>query len=188
MDTGLAKSFAGKADVRDDPEVDGSEIQTAFDDVFDQAVVFHGFADYARDYDVFVYVTADPRLGIAPLHVRYRFKNCVRVLALSALSPQIWKQSLDERLVDYERGRDLDGYIWGVKWQGLCPGMRLVEDSADARHWSRDVGLLFYEATIEMDGHNISLIFSDLVVDIVGAGYAPFVVPDGGPDFKIPIL
>jgi hypothetical protein len=33
-------------------EVDISEIQAAFDDVFDQAVVFHGFADYMRDYDV----------------------------------------------------------------------------------------------------------------------------------------
>jgi len=31
--------------------VDSSEIQAAFDDVFDQAIIFHGFADYMRDYE-----------------------------------------------------------------------------------------------------------------------------------------
>ncbi|WP_327003023.1 hypothetical protein OHA72_49400 [Dactylosporangium sp. NBC_01737] len=168
--------------------MDGSEIQAAFDDVFDQAIVFHGFADYMRDYDVFVYAAADPRLGIAPEHLRYRFKHCVRVLATSALSPQIWRQSLDERLVDCTQDGDLNGYVWGVKWQALYPGMNLVQDSIDAQRWSREVGLPFYEATIKTNSHNISLIFSDLVVDDVGAGYAPFVVPDDGPGFKIPTL
>ena len=41
--------------------VDTSEIQAAFDDVFDQAILFHGFADYMRDYEIFIYATADPR-------------------------------------------------------------------------------------------------------------------------------
>jgi hypothetical protein len=36
----------------EDLVVDEADIQTAFDDVFDQAIVFHGFADYMRDYDV----------------------------------------------------------------------------------------------------------------------------------------
>jgi hypothetical protein len=94
-------------------EVDISEIQAAFDDLFDQALVFHGFADYMRDHDVFVYVTADTRTGIAPERLRYRFKHCVRAVATSALSLEIWKRSLDERFVDYEQGRDLNGYVWG---------------------------------------------------------------------------
>src|SRR5689334_5876588 len=106
--------------------MDGREIQAAFDEVFDQAIVFHGFADYMRDYDVFVYTTADPRTGIVPKHLRYRFKHCVRVSSTSALSPEVWMASLDDRLIDYEQGRDLDGYVWGVKWQALFPGMRLV--------------------------------------------------------------
>jgi hypothetical protein len=164
-----------------------SQIQAAFDDAFDQALVFHGFADYMRDYEVFVYVTADPRTGITPEHLRYRFKHCVRAVATSALSPEVWKRSLDERLVDYEQGRDLDGYVWGVKWQALYPGMKLVRDSVDAEQWSHDLGLPFYEAAIETNGHNISLVFSDLVVDTVHIGHAPFVVSDSGPDFKIPV-
>ena len=156
--------------------MDSSEIKAAFDDVFDQALVFHGFVDYMRDYDVFVYATADPRTGIAPEYLRYRFTCCVRAAVRSALSPEIWKRSLDERLVDFERGRDLDGYVWGVKWQELYPGMKLVPDSVDAERWSHDLGIPFHEAAIETNGHNISLVFADLVVDTVDVGHAPFVV------------
>jgi hypothetical protein len=167
--------------------VDSSEIQAAFDDVFDQAIVFHGFADYMRDYEVFIYATADPRTGIRPEHLLYRFTHCVRATVTSALSPEVWKRSLDERLIDYDQGRDLDGYVWGVKWQELYPGMKLVPDSADARRWSRELELPFYEAAIETNGHKLSLVFSDLSVQTVQPGCTPFVVPDGGPDFKIPL-
>ena len=40
--------------MRDHPDMDSAEIQAAFDDVFDQAILFHGFADYMRDYEVFL--------------------------------------------------------------------------------------------------------------------------------------
>ena len=170
--------------MRDHPDVDSAGIQAAFDDVFDQALVFHGFADYMRDYEVFVYATADPRTGIRPEHLRYRFTHCIRATVTSALSAETWKRSLDERLVDHDRGRDLDGYVWGVKWQVLYPGMKLAPDSAEAHRWSGELGLPFHEAAIETNGHNISLVFSDLTVQAVDPGYAPFVVPGDGPDFK----
>jgi hypothetical protein len=105
--------------LRDHLGVDTSEIHAAFDDAFDQAIIFHGFADYMRDYEVFIYATADPRTGVRPEHLRYRFKHCVQATVTSALSPETWKRSLDERLVDYEQGLDLDGYVWGMKWQML---------------------------------------------------------------------
>jgi hypothetical protein len=165
--------------------MDAAEIQAAFDDVFDQAVVFHGFADYMRDYEVFIYVAGDPRAGTGPEHLRYRFRHCVRATATTAVSPQIWKRSLDERLTDYEQGRERDGYVWGVRWQALYPGMKLVQDSAEAARWSGELGIPFHEAVIETNGHNICLVFSDLNVTTVGTGYAPFVIPGAGPDFEI---
>lgn len=171
----------------DDLGVDISKIQAAFDDAFDQAIVFHGFVDYMRDYEIFIYATADPRTGIAPEHLRYRFMNCVRAVATSALTPETWKRSLDERLVDYEQGCELDGYVWGVRWQALYPGMKLVRDSAEAQRWSRGLGIPFYEVVIETNGHNISLVFSDLAVGTVETGYAPFVVHSGEPEVKIPL-
>jgi hypothetical protein len=162
--------------VRDHAGVNAAEIREAFDHVFDQAVVFHGFADYMRDYDVFIYVSADPRTGIAPQHFRYRFKHCVQATATTALTPEIWKLSLDERLVDYDQGSELDGYVWGVKWQSLYPGMTLIAESPKAQQWADALKVPFHEATIETNGHNISLVFSDLTVDVIRPGHAPFVV------------
>jgi hypothetical protein len=46
----------------------------------------------------------------------------------------------------------------GRQWQVLDPGIRLVPDSADALRWSRELGLPFYEAAIETNGHNLSLV------------------------------
>jgi len=63
----------------------------------------------------------------------------------------------------------------------------LLPDSADAADWSRELGIPFHEATIEANGHIITLVFSDLTVDPVEPGWAPFVVPGSGPDFKIPL-
>jgi hypothetical protein len=72
-----------------------------------------------------------------------------------------------------------------VKWQNLYPGIRLVTESADADHWSRSLGIPFHEAAIETNGHYLSLVFADLVVDIIGKGHSPFVVPDEGPNVEV---
>lgn len=75
--------------------VNVAEIREAFDQVFDHAIVFHGFADYMRDYDVFIHVSADPRIGVAPVDLRYRFKHCVSATVTTALTTEIWKRSLN---------------------------------------------------------------------------------------------
>jgi hypothetical protein len=167
--------------------VNAEEMRDAFDAVFDQAIVFHSFTDYMRDYEIFVYVTADPRTGIQPEHVRLLFKHCVQASATSALTPETWRASLDDRLIDYERGVDLDGYVWGVKWQTLYPGITLVDQSEHAQTWSDAVGITFHEARVETNGPNLSLVFADLQVATVEDGYVPFVVPGSGPDFKYAI-
>jgi hypothetical protein len=163
----------------DDDLVDAEQITRAFDDIFDQAIVFHGFTDYMRDYDIFVYATADPRTAIPPAHLRYRFKHCVRATVATALPPDIWSRSLDERLVDYETGRDLDGYVWGVRWQELYPGAKLLTVSGAADAWSARLGMPFHEALIETNAHSLSLTFADLVVDHLEPGHAPFTVTAG---------
>lgn len=162
-------------------------MKDAFEAVFDQAIVFHGFTDYMRDYEIIIYATADPRTNVEPEHVRLLFKHCVRAKVTSAVSPDTWRGSLDDRLIDYEQGADLDGYVWGVKWQVLYPGIALLTQSEHAQTWSTTVGIPFYEPRVETNGHNLSLVFADLEVAKVEQGYAPFVVPGGGPDFKIPL-
>jgi hypothetical protein len=62
-----------------------------------------------------------------------------------------------------------------------------LSESADAECWSRSLGIPFHAAVIETNGHNLTLIFADLIIEVVATGYAPFVVPDGGPEFKVPL-
>jgi hypothetical protein len=90
-------------------------------------------------------------------------------------------------LVDYATGVDLDGYVWGVKWQMLYPGLRIVADSERAAHWSTSLGVDFHEVHVGTNGHNLSLVFSELEITKAEPGYVPFTVPPSGPDFKIPL-
>jgi hypothetical protein len=157
--------------------MDRAAMQAAFDDVFDQALVFHGFTDYMRDYELITYSVAAPSTGIAPSFDRYLFRYCVEATITSTLTPRTWADSLDEQLIDHETGKDLDGYVWGVKWQVLYPGASLLDESDKAEKWARAVGIPFHEAVIEGNGHRIVLIFSDLLVTRdLQAGYSPFTV------------
>jgi len=164
------------------------QIAAAFEVIFDQALVYHGFTDYMRDYELIAYCTADPRTGIRPEYVRYLFTHCVEAHVRSSVSEPNWALSLDERLIDYETGVDLDGFVWGVKWHCLYPGLTLVADSARTDGWSSALGIPFHEARIQTEAHDISLLFSGLIVTRVEPGWTPFVVEDGdGPDFKTPL-
>jgi hypothetical protein len=150
-------------------------IQTALDDVFDQALIFHGFTDYMRDYEVITYSVADPRTGIQPSFDRYRFRYCVEASVITTVSADNWRKSLDERLIEYATGVDLDGHVWGVKWQCLYPGGKVLAESPTAERWAEAIGIDFHEVVIEANGHKISLVFSDLEVTSVEPGYAPFI-------------
>ncbi len=167
--------------------MDASEIANAFDEVFDQALVFHAYTDYMRDYELVIQASADPSTGIPTEYLRYVFTDCVRADVTTALSEEIWSRSLDDRLIDYETGVDLDGYVWGVKWQELCGGLSLVQDSPEAHHWAAALGIPFHEARVETNGHLLRLIFSDLKVSTAEPGYSPFRI--GAPfwDGKIPL-
>lgn len=166
--------------------MNAEEITRAFTDVFDQALVFHAFTDYMRDYQFIIQATADPVTGIRPAYLSYLFTNCVRATVTTELSPEGWADSLDERLIDHETGVDLDGYVWGVKWQSLYGGFHLLEKSAEAKKWSSKLGIPFYEAIVETNGHHVSMVFSDLRVTELERGYSPFKVGGFFGDGKIP--
>ncbi|MEV6374799.1 YxiG-like protein [Micromonospora musae] len=86
--------------------------------------------------------------------------------------------TLSSRL-DPEIGPDLDGHVWAVRWQPLYPGAQLVADSRRAQGWAEQVGIDFHEVRIEMNGHNLNLIFSELEVRKLAPGYAPYMVTEG---------
>jgi hypothetical protein len=160
--------------------VDIAELQRALDDVSDHGLVYHGFTPYMRDYELIVFVTADPITGIPPAYLRYLFRFCVEATTRSTLSRESWQQSRDDRLIDYETGKDLDGFVWGVNWQPLYPGFEVVPDSGRARMWREAMGTDFHEVRMESNAHEISLVFADLRVTEVDEGYAPFVIAREG--------
>jgi hypothetical protein len=164
------------------------EIAEAFKDAFDQSLLFHGFAEHMRDYDLYIYATADPSTGIQPAHLRYRFTHCVVANITTTVRDDVWPRSLDERLIDYDTAikEEVDGYVWGVNWQMLYPGIALVERSALAAEWAARLGFDLREAVIEGNGHLMQLVFRDLSITVAGPGARPFEVPSSdGPDGKV---
>lgn len=155
--------------------MDAALLEQLLDDAFDTAVVHHGYTSYMRDYEVIVYATADPRTGIEPTHMRYLFRYCVEARCETTVRPDTWRISLDERLIDHETGVDLDGYVWGVKWHCLYPGATILPESETTRRWAQAVGIDFHEVCLETNAHSLTLVFSDLQVSKVAAGYAPFI-------------
>ena len=160
-----------------------AEIQEALDRVDSQAILFHGFTDYMRDYDIVTYSIPDPRTRIEPNYARFRFRDCVRAETTTRVRPAIWDRSFDDRLIDFDTAEGLDGYNWGYKWQEFAWGV-LVPDSAVAREWTTATGRTFHEVHIEGNAHDLTLVFSDLVVDPLEDGYAPFIV--GGENHYFP--
>ena len=158
--------------------MDKAAIAVAFEDIFDQALLFHGFAEHMRDYDLYVYATADPATGIPPTNLRYRFLHCVRAVVTTTVGDEVWPKSLDERLLDHQVAEDegVDGYVWGVEWQLLYPGLRLVDDSPIAQAWASRLGIAFHEAVIECNAHQLELVFADLNVKRVPFGTTAHVV------------
>ena len=138
-------------------------------DPLDNALLRHGYKPYMRDYELIVQIIGRP----GPEIYSYLFRYCVEARVRTALTSTNYLASLDERLLDYEAGKDLDGFVWGVKWSQLYPGWELLSESDRARDWSRRLALDMHEVTIQSTVHSISLVFSTLVVRRLSAYVDP---------------
>ncbi|MFI0352956.1 hypothetical protein [Actinomadura sp. 9N407] len=145
--------------------MDVAALQQALDEIFDGAVIRHGFVDYMRDYEVIVYLAAALSADSPSTEVRYLFRYCVQAHCDTSVPPDIWTRSLDDRLTDYATGVDLDGFVWGVRWHDLYPGATIVARSPTAERWSSALGIDFHEVHIQTNAHNLTLVFSELHVE-----------------------
>lgn len=153
------------------------ELNAHLQQMFDNALLYHGFTSYMRDYEMLVYESADPRSGITPRYLKFLFRNCPEVHVLSSIRPDVWSRSTDDSLVETRHvTNDTRGYVWGVLSQELYPGPHIVKDSARARQWTESSGIRFHEVNIEANAHRISIVFSELSVQEIGIGYTPFKV------------
>ena len=159
--------------------MEASELREHLDELFDNDLMFHGFTDYMRDYELIVYQSADPRSEFVPRHLRFLFRFCPEVAVRSSVRPEVWSRSLGDHLLDtHHVTRESSGYVWGVRCQLLYPGATIVQDSERAKVWGEQIGLGFHEVLIEGNAQSIRIVFSDLVVEEVADGYSPYQVAD----------
>jgi hypothetical protein len=126
---------------------------------FDSCIVKHGFAPFLRDYDVVA--------QIGTFQFLYRFTHCTRATVTTAVRDDAWKKSWEDVYTDnsaWECAGCPEGHVWGVCYLVTYPGARYVEDSALAKEWTRRLGRQMHEVRIETNGHNLDLIFHDLIV------------------------
>lgn len=148
--------------------MDAAQIRTALvDDLYDAALIRIGYADYLRDFEMDFHFSTDPASPLRPWTDTYRFVNCVVADIRTALSESLWRTSLDDRLTGpLDAVPDpADGWVWATRHADMYPGASMVDDSADARHWSDALGIPFYEALFETSSMRIRLVFSDVRIE-----------------------
>jgi hypothetical protein len=155
--------------------MDEAGIRDALEAARGEALVFHGFTDYMRDYDLIVFRMKEAQAGRPARHVRYRFTHCVLAQVESGLPTKALRASLGDELLEPPSG-PVDGFPWGARWQRFEPGAQLIKGSRAARKWGSELKIPMHEVRINVDAHSITLVFSDLVVAEAPTGYRPFVV------------
>ncbi|WP_339914808.1 hypothetical protein [uncultured Brevundimonas sp.] len=121
----------------------------------DFAVLNHGFVTHGRDYQLIIQDCISGRPGTH----RLTFTHVVRADCQTALAPSGWSTSWDDVFLDWERSKDMDGYIWGTNWSNAYPGITALNDDAEASDWGRQIGRPMYAATLETDRFKLRLIF-----------------------------
>lgn len=142
-------------------------------DIADNALLFHSYKQYMRDYELIVGVYVGPaEEGV----YSYLFKYCVESHVVTAVSSANYKKSLDERLIDLDSGKDLNGFVWGANWSTLSPGWTLNTSSKDVISWQERIGLEFHEMEIGTEAYSIKLIFSSIEVKRISDDSNPSVL------------
>lgn len=122
---------------------------------FDFAVLRHGFLSHGRDYELIVQVYGRGTDRITLTHV-------VVASYETAVRPEIWTKSWDDVFLDYDRAKDLDGYVWGTNWSLAYPGFSFPEADADVAKWSKLLGRPMYGAILETDRLKLQFVFADV--------------------------
>jgi len=143
----------------------------------DVGILHHGFAPHMRDYDVvFEAVWGVKVWGDAKGTYRLRLTHCPEATTTTLVGDEGWKQSWSDVFIDYSQwvtAGEPAGFVWGVCWSTAYPGLRYIDDSPRAGHWSERLGKPMHEVSIATEAFDIRLVFHDFTVtklnDTVGA-------------------
>jgi hypothetical protein len=127
----------------------------------DFAVMSHGFAQHGRDY---VFIIEDS-IGRDPGTHRLTVTHVVSLKYETAQSDQSWRQSWDDRFIDYDaylKAGEPEGYPWYYNFSAAWPGLKAPDSTPDSLRWSEKLGHPMFEMTLETDRFRIGMIFHDL--------------------------
>ena len=131
-------------------------------EMFDVAILWHGFTAYMRDYDVIVEVG-----GTGQGRYRYRFTHCPEANVSTQVSDEVWQESWDDLYTDYQKWLDSgepEGFVWGASWSMAYPGLSYLDDSPLAAEWAGRFGKPMHEVVIETEVFRLKLIFHDVII------------------------
>jgi hypothetical protein len=135
-------------------------------DLFDNAILSHGFTDYNRDYRI----TAELGLGGGPAGVyEFLFRGCVAATYECMVPPAGY--SVNDDFIDFEQWEAAgapDGFVWAQP-ATIYPGWQLLAHPDTATRWAARLGIPMQEILIETNAFTLRLVFHDLAIkQIVG--------------------
>jgi hypothetical protein len=135
------------------------------EDIYDVAVLRHGFTDYLRDYKFEIEAN-----WIGDLAGRYilTFKHCYDLTYKTLVKDDVIKKSWDDIFTDYEtweKNNEPDGFVWGTNWSLAYPGFKELKDSDKAKAWSNRLKKQMSEVKLETNSFEINLIFESWTLE-----------------------
>ncbi len=129
------------------------------EDIYDVAVLRHGFTNYIRDYQFEIETN-----WIGNLAGRYvlTFKHCYDLTYRILVEDDVIKKSWNDIFTNFEvwkKNNEPDGFVWGINWSLAYPGFEQIKNSDKAKNWSNRLGKKMHEVKLETNSFQINLIF-----------------------------
>ncbi len=130
--------------------------KNVLDDVFDSAILRHGFTEYNRDYEFLVEIG-----GISGGQHRLIFSHVYELSYTSTINDATLKQSLDDDFIDYQQWQsrgEPDGFVWGVNYSIAYPGFSIKINSEKANVWSNKLCIAMYEIHVATEAFKVEFV------------------------------
>lgn len=131
------------------------------DEIYDVAIIRHGFTDYVRDYQF--YIEADWIDDLAGSYT-LTFTHCYELTYKTLVTDDSLKESWDDLYTDFktwEKNNEPEGIVWGTNWSLAYPGFEEIVNSEKAQNWSKRLDKKMKEVRLQANSFEISLIYEN---------------------------
>lgn len=129
------------------------------ENLYDIAILRHGFADYNRDYEFIIEIGGQINAGQFLLV----FKNVYELTYKTTLPYKVIRQSLHDDFTNYQKWQDngeKEGFVWEVNYSLAYPGFTIKDNSDNAIKWTKELGINMYEIILDTNTYKIEFLSS----------------------------